>query len=53
MFVSVVPMSWSRLVRRYVSVNAGQSQVGKWWVRIARPGVLLDGRGKERRGGQG
>lgn len=38
MFWGVVPMSWRRQVRRYVSLKVGLDQVGKAWRRIAWPG---------------
>lgn len=37
MFLSVVPMSWRRAVRRYVSSNEGVDQEGKAWASIALP----------------
>jgi len=36
-FLSVVPMSWRRAVRKYVSLKEGVDQVGKAWERIAWP----------------
>jgi len=38
MFLSVVPMSWRRQLRKYVSLKEGLDQEGKAWVRIAWPG---------------
>jgi hypothetical protein len=39
MFVSVVPMSWRRQVRKYVSAKLGLSQLGNTCLRIAWPGL--------------
>lgn len=36
-FLGVVPMSWRRVLRKYVSSNVGVDQVGNAWVSIACP----------------